>query len=134
MATNFYWFDPNTSRFYGPSTVSHAEIINSDNNLFQIIDKFLDEGINSNIHTLHDILEQRDWVRLCFNQNNNELSISCSKNKNALKTIRNFIKQESFEIKSLFLDINDIHIQSGVIGEDIDQYIKTGRIHLNQNS
>ena len=125
MTTNYYWFDPKTQEFYGPGVYSHAAIISSNHILSKILDNITDKQDDK----IEKLLEN-NWVRLYFNQDNNELGISCRKIKDAYKTIRNFIKTECFEIKSLFLDIKDASIQNRISEENIDLFIKRGRLNL----
>lgn len=133
MATSYYWFNPKTSTFYGPSIISHSEVMNLDKDLSEFVDHRIDNHNIKFANTLHDILTDLNWVRLCFNKDNSELSISCNKNKDAFRTIRNFIKKEAPEIKSLFLDIKDIGVQVRVPEGNIDLYIDHGRLELTQN-
>jgi len=130
MSTSFYWFDSKNCKFYGPAT-SHAAIIDTNIELAKIIDDLLNKSEDKGL--LYDLLLDDDFVRLYYNHDNSELGISCIRNKSSLKTVRNFIKKESFPIESLFLDVNDIGIQTGLIGKDIDLYIKFGRINSTQN-
>ena len=131
MTTNYYWFDPETATFFGPNGISHHDIMFTDKELSRIVDNILDK--DHLLFDLYDILDDMNYVRLYFNQSNNELGISCSKNKSALKSIRNFIKKEPIIIESLFLDIKDIKVQTGLRGESIKRYINHGRIYQDQN-
>jgi hypothetical protein len=99
MSTNYYWFNPETSTFYGPSTISHENVIYNNPELCYF---------DKNLLIIPNILTNKDWVRLYFNNTNNELGISCYENKFALKTVRNFVKNESFVIESLFLDVKPV--------------------------
>ena len=132
MRLNYYWFNPETSTLYGPNATSHTELMNTDRELSKIIDKIFDELIANDTldesHSLHDVLVDMDWVRMCYNTDSNELSIACLKNKNSLKSIRSFIKKQGVDVKSLFLDINDIHFQGSIPEIDLNSYIKYGRM------
>lgn len=130
MTTSFYWFDPKSSMFYGPSQHSHLKILKTDKDLIKLMEAM--KPVDLEDWLFEGDLIDLDWVRLYFNHDNNELGVACRKNKNALKTIRNFIKKESFEIESLFLDINDIHIQTGLTGDDMNLYINRGRFKVVQ--
>lgn len=125
--TEYYWFDSKNVKFYGPNTVGHSDLYLKDAELIAIIDKLLD-SIPETADTIHDVLLSKGWVRVYYNDVNEELGIQCEKHIHAIKAAKAFVKQIQHNVKSLFLDINEICIRQGLEGDSLSLYLKTGRI------
>lgn len=128
---NRYWFDPEICKLYGPSPLCHYDVIKDNEDLANDVAIPIDineENMSELLGAVQNILLNKGFVRIYFNNDTNELGICCTKAKNALKTVRNFVEKYNFTVDSLFLDINDIKVQTGIKGKDLDLYIKHGRI------
>jgi hypothetical protein len=120
-----YWFDPKTKVFHGPGTTHFDVRLPDDINEF-----FLDNmKLTDDIYTIR---YRYNWVRLTYNQETQELSCCSTHNKDAHRCAIQFIKQGLGEVSSMFLDINNQCTLTRIEGIALDNYLKSGKIKLDQ--
>lgn len=122
---NCYWFESSSNTFHGPCS-AHYNIKLPEEVLDIIID---DCGPTDNFY---DVQFRLNWVRATYNTENKELNVNSIHSRHSFQCVKEFMKQGHGEVESLFLDINKQCVRGTISGLELDAYLKTGKIKLDQ--